>query len=208
MKVPPAALAAVLAIVAGCQPATTPPAPGTAPSPSAGPTARLAPAAFDPPKPGTIIVGHRADGSLEKTRVLAVQGHTVTLLEDGQRVTRYPFCYGCADPLHGTVEMARYASLWPLEVGKSVTFQSRRTGDGAVRVHIVTVARSRTVQTEFGPFDAFVVKEEVRGAGENRWHGTRTQWYAPKLHWAVKSTWQSSDGQSGSWEIAAIALAQ
>ena len=208
MKLVPAVTLGLLLVAAGCG-TTSPPAggePSAKAETSAGPD--LAPAAFVPPSPGTIIVGHRADGTLRKTRVLGSDGYAVTLERDGERITRLPFCHACGHPRDEPVETARYAQLWPLEVGKSVTFQRTRERDGTVWVHTVRVTGTETVEAEVGTFEAYVVEQEVGGAGGNRWHGTRTDWYVPELRWNVKSEWQGSDGDSGRWEMAAIALAQ
>ena len=206
MKSAPVALFALLLLAAGCQTPDRSSAPGpSAAAPAAGP--ELAPAAFTPPTAGTIVVGQLEDGSIQKSRVVGTDGYAVTLRRGGERITRLPFCYSCGHPRDYTVEMERYEALWPLEVGKSVTFQRRRASDGAIWIHDVAVTGTETVETEFGPVDAYVVRQEVRGTGGNRWHGTRTQWYAPKLGWNVKSEWRSSDGESGSWKIGAIALA-
>lgn len=206
MKFAPVGLLAVLLLAAGCQTASV--SSGASPSAAdAGTGPALAPAEFQPPSRDTIVVGQREDGSIQKSRVVGADGFAVTFRRGGERMTRLPFCFHCGHPRDYTIEMERYEALWPLEVGKSVTFQRRRASDGAVWIHDVAVTGTETVETEFGPVDAYVVRQEVRGTGGNRWRGTRTQWYAPKLGWNVKSEWQASDGESGSWKIGAIALA-
>lgn len=201
MNVMPAALLGALLVGAGCQMTAEPPGPATTDPATTAEGPALAPAAFEPPGRGSIVMGHRADGTIEKTRVLATDGFAMTLERAGERITRLPFCHGCGDPRAQPVEMDRYEALWPLEVGKSVTFQRRRARDGAVWVHTVTVTGTETVATEIGPFRTYVVEERVEGAGGNRWSGRRTQWHAPELGWPVKAEWQGPDGD-GSWEIA------
>lgn len=201
MKPAALALTGVLLLAAGCQAAaTSPPAPA-APAPAAEPDRP----GFELPARGTIVSGHREDGALETSRVLGSEGYAVTLLREGERITHVPFCYRCGHPRDEPIEIERYRALWPLEVGKSVTFQRRRTRDGAVWVHAVSVTGTETVDTEFGPVETFVIEETVTGAGGNRWQAARTQWFSPQLGWNVRSEWQAPDG-TGSWKIAAIAL--
>lgn len=167
----------------------------------------IPPAAFEPPGPGTIVIGRREDGALARTRVLGVDGFALRLEEDGARVARIPFCYGCGDPRYDAVDMDAYAALWPLEVGKTTTFR-RETEDGTVRLHTVTVTGTDTLETEIGPVAVFVVREEARAAGAAGWRATRTVWHAPQLDWPVKVEWQESGGVTGSWDIAAMGRMQ
>ncbi|HUF87943.1 MAG TPA: hypothetical protein VMM59_11230, partial [Thermohalobaculum sp.] len=160
---------------------------------------------FDLPAPGTIVAGHREDGALETSRVLGSEAYAVTMLRDGERITHVPFCYRCGHPRDERIELERYRALWPLEVGRSVTFQRQRLSDGAVWVHAVTVTGTETVDTDFGPVETFVIEETVTGAGGNRWQAARTQWFSPQLGWSVRSEWQAPE-DTGSWKIAAIAL--
>lgn len=206
MKPVPAALLATLLLAAGCQASGEPPAPATAATATTGPA--LAPAEFRPPQPGSIIVAQRADGTLEKSRVVAANGFAVTLERDGEVLTRLPFCHACGDPRAYPIERDRYAALWPLEVGKSVTFRRRESHGSGSWIHTVSVTRTERVAAEVGTFDAYVVEEQARGVAGDPWRATRTQWYAPELGWTVRSEWQVADGEPGSSELAAIALAQ
>ncbi len=215
MKLVPVAMLAALLLAAGCEnpagPATSDPSASEPAAPDASAPAtdgpELAPAAFGPPNPGSIVMGRREDGTLEKTRVVGIDGFAVTVERAGERITRVPFCHACGHPREEPIEMARYEALWPLEVGKSVTFQRRRDRDGTIWVHTVEVTGTETIETELGPLATYVVRQEVRGTGRDRGRGTRTQWYAPQLDWPVRSEWSAPDGGAASWEIAAIALA-
>ena len=205
MKRIPAGLLATLLALAGCETAP-PPAEPAPPTPPAAESPSLDPAAFAPPGPGTFIIGRRADGTLERTRVLGTDGYAIRLDQDGQRVARVPFCYGCGNPRYEALDTEAYAALWPLETGKTATFR-RETEAGTTRIHTVTVTGTETLETEFGPAPVYVVREEVRAAGADSYRATRTVWYAPQLGWPVKAEWQAPEG-AGSWEIAAMAVKQ
>ncbi len=208
----PACVLAALLLASACEtaPVSTDAEPAAEPAPTAAAPAdgpELAPAAFEPPEPGSVVTGRLEDGTRQTYRIVGADGYLLTLQRGTDRQSRVPFCFYCGGPREYPIEMERYETLWPLEVGKSVTFRRRRARDGEIWIHTVEVTGTETVETEFGPVDAYVVRQEVRGTGDNRWHGTRTQWYAPQLGWNVRSEWSTSDGESGSWEIAAIALA-
>ena len=208
MKPVAAAVAAILLTAAGCQTTATSSPPASAAEGAAGGGPELAPAGYAPPKPGTIVVGRREDGTLETSRVIDTDGFQLRLEREGERIVRVPFCYYCGPLDAYPIETERYEALWPLEVGKSVTFQRRRARDGATWIQKASVVGTETVTTELGTFETFVIEQSARGAGTNRWRGTRTQWFAPEIGWTVKSEWWASDGASGTWEIASIALPQ
>lgn len=203
MKRIPLAVATALLAAAGCETADPPAAPRTdilSPRDTNRDT-KSTPPGFEPPAPGTIVILRDEAGTQETSRVLDSDGYAVSMLRGGERVTEVPFCFRCA-PDEDEIETERYATIWPLEVGKSATFR-RRTAGGAVWVHEVSVTGEETVTTDFGPVETLVVEETVTGGDGGR--ATRRQWYSPQLGWSVRSEWRSPD-DAGGWRLAAIAL--
>ena len=197
------ALTALLLAVSGCETADPPSTPGAA----TVPPDRAAPDTghYAPPAPGTIVVVRHEDGRLETSRVLGSEGFALTMVRDGERVTEVPFCFRCGAPPQEQPGAGAYRALWPLETGASASFRSR-AGDGGVRAHDVRVTGTETVETDFGPVEALVVEEAVTGEDGSR--ATRTQWFSPRLGWAVRSRLDAPETGAGGWELAAIALPQ
>jgi hypothetical protein len=78
--------------------------------------------------------------------------------------------------------------LFPLEVGKKVTFNRQpragRTQDS------VEVVRTETLTLPFGPVDTYVI-ETTSKVLSGSWVGKATVWYAPSLRWQVR--WEITD---------------
>lgn len=165
----------------------------------------LAPAEFAIAPPGTIIEGRSVKGNkATKFRIDAIDDLSVTytrLAGKGGEATIRPLCWAGCNPTRRPIELDRYRELWPLKVGKSVTFR-RRSADGSKSWdHELMVLRTETLQTAVGAADTFVVEEKVSWSGGS---GQTTYWFAPSLGWWVKYKWSTSNGKSGGWSITSI----
>lgn len=182
--------------------------PNAAPDPAhAGTGPDLAPAPFSLAPPGTIIKGRRHDGTETELRVDAIGDLSFTytrLDKEGSQNTSRPFCWAGCNPTRRPVEIDRYREIWPLEVGKSTTFQRKRSDGSAVWIHKLKVVRTETIETALGPLDTFVIEEQARGTGTSRWRGKETFWYAPAIDWWVKVEWSDNQGTKGQWAITAF----
>jgi hypothetical protein len=81
--------------------------------------------------------------------------------------------------------------LWPLEVGKSVSFQGDLPGLTAAAPKLkfqydVTVERMETMTVPAGTFSTFVVKWEQSSLGQPAFHGIQTLWWSPAIGFPVK----------------------
>jgi hypothetical protein len=88
-------------------------------------------------------------------------------------------------------DVADMAPLFPLQVGKKVTF-NRHPRAGKV-IDTADVVRAETLQLMLGPVDTFVVDTDSRGI-DNNWSGSGTVWYAPALHCVVQIEFKDVDG--------------
>lgn len=87
-----------------------------------------------------------------------------------------------------TFDKEEYSKLFPLKVGKSVSFK-RKWRDKTYQTDL-SVLKTETIQTPSGTYDTFVVQRDERQVGGN-WKGRAIFWYAPKVRWNVK--YKSSD---------------
>ena len=138
------------------------------------------------PAPGTNIVwqGESHRGSFTSRNVFTgVEGFKILFKRGGVEEGAWiPFCYGCA---HNIIDVEAYAGLWPLEVGKSVSFRRKREDGSREWAHVIKVVGTESVTVGAGSFDTFVVEETATSIGRN-WRGTSRFWWAPSVGYIVK----------------------
>ncbi len=155
-------------------PTTTTTAPGAAPAAAIN-TAAAEPAPFRPAPVGTLI-----ETTVDNRLVRTVNGYDVTydigtrrdtsraLLTDG-------FGNGQIYPA-GVVE-----SFWPLQVGKSITFNIDAGGPRTVNARVL---RTETITVPAGTFYTYVI--ERRDHGMDGKENIADMWYAPSVGTVVK----------------------
>ena len=116
-------------------------------------------------------------------QIAAVDGMTVTTVNASNRTATWlaGFIYA-ANPM----DKAAVEPIWPLEIGKAVTFPESAGKDAWC--HTVSVLRAESVTVTAGTFDTLVVAERIQGLtpAQGQLDVTRTYWYAPAAHWVVK----------------------
>jgi hypothetical protein len=163
----------------------------------------LPPAAFKAPATGTEIKWGDTESS--ETALIEVgprDGYTLTWTRNGEEeVAGYTlFCWYCPTD-EFELDTGKLDALFPLEVGKSTTFERSR---GRERwVDTVSVTGVETVNVPAGRFDVYVVKTESRKT-DNSWNGRRVAYYAPNLGWTVKIEWYDGDRVSSAWHVLSI----
>ncbi len=138
---------------------------------------------YIPPAEGTTLTwsinGKPATLTIEK-----VMGSTITIRFGPEKVeSRYA---GFQDLTAGSTKLefdpASVAKLWPLEVGKSISYNVLWPGHGVSVVSIKVIGREN-VTVPAGSFDTFVI-EWV----ENAWGRVETRhlWFAPSVGYQVR----------------------
>jgi hypothetical protein len=113
------------------------------------------------------------------------------------------------DGLSGRVEpLSAAASLWPLEIGKSTSFQVVDAG-GGVRAVNARVLRTEIIAVPAGRFFTYVIERQDRGISDGATNVAR-YWYAPSVGTMVKfdEPIRRSGRPMPPWEMAAIVLPQ
>jgi hypothetical protein len=98
--------------------------------------------------------------------------------------------YVITDDLAATVQR-EMDKLWPLQAGKSVSFEGELPGLTATATPLkfqydVTVERTETVTVPAGTFSTFVVKWEQSALGQPAFRGVQTLWWSPALGFPVR----------------------
>lgn len=113
------------------------------------------------------------------------------------------------DGLSGRVEpFSAATSFWPLEVGKSTSFQVVDTG-GSVRVVNARVLRTEIVSVPAGRFFTYVIEREDRAVTDAAPNVSRF-WYAPAVGTIVKydEPVRRAGRPVAPWELTAVVLPQ
>ena len=158
----------------------------------------LQPAALRVAPPGTRMVWRRMDGrAIERGVIGPVEPDRLAhYLWEGRPNTMYFFCIGCAGD-DVCFDHAAYERLFPLEVGKSVTFD-RKVGQ-LEWTNRIAVTSTERLRLDFGEVDTFVLACETRGRN-NPFHARNDIWYAPSVGWNVQFLYEDSRGQSYGWQ--------
>jgi hypothetical protein len=157
----------------------------------------LEPAPFRALPEGTFMVWENMDSGKKVQGVVGrTQGLIVSWIWEGRSFSSFAHicmdCVAAGVPPDGGV----LAQLFPLQVGKAVSFTRRWAGQ-AWRDRIEVVATER-VTVPAGTFDTFVllrVSEQVN----NDWRAEQRTWYAPELGWVVKFEGYNNTGAGERW---------
>jgi len=157
----------------------------------------LEPAPLRIAQSGTRMVWRQLDGNKTERGIIGpIEPDLLAhYLWEGRPSCMYFFCIGCAgDDVqfdHGI-----YESLFPLEVGRSVTF--RRTVEQWSWTNVIAVTGTERLTLEFGEVDTYLVVSETQGLN-NPFHARNDIWYAPSIGWNVQFRYQDSRGESYGW---------
>ncbi|MDY0871503.1 hypothetical protein [Dongia rigui] len=184
-----------LAILAGCQ--------GSKPQPlaqSAGATApQLPPSNYEFVAPGTVIVWRDLNsGDVFEEHVKQPKGRMMESTIGARRSYAY-----VPDPWadNENTRAADIEPLFPLEVGKQVTF--KRNPPAGMATDVVKVVRTETLQLAMGPVDTYVIETRSEIPSDN-WVGEATFWYAPSLKWQVQMTIKDNKGDDRRRQVVEI----
>jgi hypothetical protein len=176
---------ASLALATACQ--------GTKPQPlaqSASAAApQLAPSNYEFVAPGTVVVWRDLNsGNLFEEHVKQPKGRMMDSMIGSRRSYAY-----VPDPWadNENTKAADIEPLFPLEVGKQVTF--KRNPPAGPATDVVKVVRTETLQLAMGPVDTYVIETRSEIPSDN-WVGEATFWYAPALKWQVQMVIKDNKG--------------
>lgn len=141
------------------------------------------------PAPGTILIWKDLyTGSEDEERVVAPIGRLYQSVFLGQR--RYGYL---PDPWadNENTDPDDMAGLFPLEVGKKVSFPRKpEAGRMEDKVEVLDTVR---IQVPAGTFDTFILKTQSKLVAGG-WTGEATYWYAPSIPGMVQYEIKDSDG--------------
>ena len=160
---------------------------------------QLPPSDYELAEAGTVFVWRDLDtGESVRERVVEPIGRLM-LSDFGGRAS---FAY-VPDPWadNENTDPADIEPLFPLEVGKKVTFHRQpalgRTFD------TVAVVRVETLTLPIGKVDTYVI-ETTSKAVDDSWVGEATVWYAPSVRWQVRWIITDNAGDRRRREVIAI----
>lgn len=189
-------LAALCLFVAACQSSELLP---LAQAPAGAPQPKLPPSNYELAEPGTVFVWRDLNDGREKEE--RVKEHVGRLMQSNYG-SRHSFAF-VPDPWadNENTNEAGIEPLFPLEVGKKVTFYRQpingRTED------TVEVVRAETLTLPFGTVDTYVI-ETTSKAMLGTWVGKATVWYAPSLKWQLQ--WVITDNRGDNRRRQVIAV--
>ena len=162
----------------------------------------LEPAPLRVAPPGTRMVWRRLDGRAVERGVIGAMApdRLAHYTWEGRPSSMYFFCIGCAGD-EVCFDRAAYERLFPLEVGKSVSF--RRTVGQWEWTNRIAVTGTERLALDFGDVDTFVVACETRGHN-NPFDARNDIWYAPDVGWNVQFRYRDSRGQAYAWQAVAF----
>jgi hypothetical protein len=144
------------------------------------------------------MVWRRLDGYGTESGVIGpLQPDLLALYQwEGQPRSMYFFGIRCAGD-EVCFDHATYESLFPLEVGKVVSFT--RSVEQWEWINRITVVATERLSLEFGEVDTFLVSCETEGQN-NPFHVKNDIWYAPSIGWNVQFRYRDSRGEAYSWQ--------
>lgn len=171
---------------------------GPATAPASAQKLELPPAPFKALPEGTRMVwenmdtGKRVNGLVGRTNGLIVSW----IWENRNFASFAHICMDCVAagvPPDGGV----LGQLFPLQVGKAVTFTRRWAGE-AWRDRIEVLGTER-VAVPAGTFDTYVLLRQSELVGRD-WRAEQRIWYAPELGWIVKFEGYNTAGAGERWQ--------
>jgi hypothetical protein len=159
-----------------------------------GPT--TAPAEFKLARASSVFHWRRSGKDYEVI-VGTVDGFRVSSTLDGAPRSSYLIAL-YADPyLMRLEEIAKLVSIWPLVVGKTVTYvRQEQSVGGRHWQDEVSVVGTETVRIGEKNIDAYIVRWKSSGTGGNSWYGEQTAWFAPSLGWNIRVKYSDSTPNS------------
>jgi len=136
-------------------------------------------------------------GEIENGVIGSSSGDKVNWRWEGKIRSGVLLCFYCGGENIEYDEEAQSA-LWPLAVGKKVSFERNRERRRYWRNDTEVVARE-VLKLEFGDVDTFKV-EMKSNSTSGSWTGKQTAWYAPKIGWTVKFISTDNEGANHRWE--------
>jgi nucleoside-specific outer membrane channel protein Tsx len=115
-----------------------------------------------------------------KIRTVSVDGFSVNSA-DKEEFSWVPFCVYCDKDKYGKESGSVYGDLYPLKVGKTVSFQSSR-GDVTVNQTIL-VEKVSTIDLGYGPYKTFVITNNYFN---DNGRAKKIYWYSPELGQILK----------------------
>ena len=162
------------------------------------------------PEVGRVVVYTR-NGQETSSRTVSVDGYRVTFVRNNVECVTHGFLTTlCRDEQREfRVTDDEIASMWPLEVGKTISFQRVDQNDRGrwwSRMTL-TVDRTEEIETPLGIRRAFVVKQDQRGVSGNNFSGQGETWIVPELgmvKWSFQVTGGRNRGQSFGAEMVRV----
>ena len=161
-------------------------------------TPGLEPAAFKALPEGTVMVWQNMDSGKKVQGVVGrTRGLIVSWIWEGRSFSS--FAHICMDCVAAGVppDGGDLGELFPLQVGKAVSF-TRRWAGAAWRDRIEVLSREQ-VSVPAGTFDAFVLLR-VSEQADSDWRAEQRTWYAPELGWVVKFEGYNNKGDGERWQ--------
>jgi len=158
----------------------------------------LPPASFKVLPEGTRMVWENMDtGQQVEGLVGRSNGLIVNWIWQGRSFAS--FAHICMDCVAAGIppDGGKLGLLFPLEVGKAVSF-TRRWGGEAWHDRI-EVVRSERLTVPAGDFDTFVLLRTSELVGKD-WRAEQRIWYAPDLGWIVKFEGYNTRGAGERWQ--------
>ncbi len=143
----------------------------------------MLPTEFKTPEPGTKLQYKNLSTDLTFT-ITATEPDGVNqyswVAQSGDKRSVYPFCRWCLDPTN-EIEYEKYVSLFPIEKGKKVKFQRKKTDKSHSWTITIKVKKTELLKTPISsePVATYVIVEKIRSnSSNNAW--TRTFWWSPE----------------------------
>lgn len=138
-------------------------------------TTAVQPAPFSPAPPGTVI-----ETTADRRAVSRVDGYEVEYTIGGRREISQALV---TEGIDGRMTSGELRYLWPLEVGKTVTFNLEGGGPRAVTLY---VPRTEIITVPAGSFYTYVIEREDRLISDPSARDLARMWYAPSVGTIVK----------------------
>jgi hypothetical protein len=124
-------------------------------------------------------------------QIAAVDGMTVTTVNAANHTATWLAGFVYAP---NPIDKAAAEAIWPLEIGKTVTFMEQSGEDAWC--HTIDILRPESITVPAGTFDTIVITERIESlrSAQGKLDVTRTYWYAPTVHWPIKRELKQASG--------------
>lgn len=169
---------------------------------------QLPPAPFAPAPPGFKQTWRQLDGNgSAESATHAIDSYRITRSwKGGKPYSFYLFCLHCTRK-NAEFDLDTYATIWPLEVGKSVSFELTIPSKDEVwrYTNTIRVVGTETIRLPFGEVDTYVLVVRTEGTNNSYWFERRA-WYAPSIGWPIRFLSSDRDDKKTSWETVSYQL--